>query len=135
MSRPTSHPTAVFRCLKRQQTWGACGSTTGRHGGHRDYVTFQPFLRNPGLDGPAGVEEADQRAAAAEPVCVVDIERHLPLAQSTVSHHLKALLDAGVIGRERRGRWSFHSLRPGRLAGLRDSLNGHLQRLATSSGV
>ncbi len=43
-------------------------------------------------------------SGAGEPVCVVDIERHLPLSQSTVSYHLKTLLDSGVIDRERRSK-------------------------------
>ena len=49
-------------------------------------------------------------AVAREPVCVVDVERHVDLAQSTISYHLKALVDAGVIIRERRGKWSYYSI-------------------------
>jgi len=55
-------------------------------------------------------------AEAGEPVCVVDIERHLDVAQSTVSYHLKALVDVGILTRESRSRWSFYALRPERLA-------------------
>jgi ArsR family transcriptional regulator len=61
-------------------------------------------------------------AATGEPVCVVDVERHLPLAQSTVSYHLKALLDAGVIDREKQGRWSYYSLNPDRFGYLTGAL-------------
>jgi ArsR family transcriptional regulator len=57
-------------------------------------------------------------AAAGEPVCVVDVERHVDLAQSTISHHLKALVDAGVMHRERRGKWSYYSIIDQRLADL-----------------
>lgn len=57
-------------------------------------------------------------AAAGEPVCVVDIERHIDLAQSTISHHLKTLVDAGVLSRERRGKWSYYSIVEERLAQL-----------------
>ena len=64
-------------------------------------------------------------ACAAGPVCVVDIERHLPLSQSTVSYHLKTLLDAGVIDRERRGRWSYYTIRPQRLDDLSRALANH----------
>lgn len=49
-------------------------------------------------------------AATGEPVCVVDVERHLPISQSTVSYHLKTLLEAGLVNREKRGRWSYYSL-------------------------
>ena len=57
-------------------------------------------------------------AVTAEPVCVVDVERHIDLAQSTISHHLKTLLDAGIISRERRGKWSYYSIEDERLAEL-----------------
>ena len=57
-------------------------------------------------------------AVTAEPVCVVDVERHIDLAQSTISHHLKTLVDAGIISRERRGKWSYYSIEDERLAGL-----------------
>ena len=57
-------------------------------------------------------------AVTAEPVCVVDVERHIDLAQSTISHHLKTLVDAGIISRERRGKWSYYSIVDERLAGL-----------------
>lgn len=68
------------------------------------------------------VRVVDLLVRAGEPVCVVDIERHLPLAQSTVSYHLKALVDAGLLDRERRGRWMYYSVRPERLRELRDAL-------------
>ncbi len=58
-------------------------------------------------------------AVASEPVCVVDLEHHLDVAQSTVSHHLKVLVDAGVCDREARGRWSYYSIRAEVLAEFR----------------
>ena len=57
-------------------------------------------------------------AITAEPVCVVDVERHIDLAQSTISHHLKTLVEAGIISRERRGKWSYYSIEDARLAEL-----------------
>lgn len=56
--------------------------------------------------------------AAGEAVCVVDVERHIDLAQSTISYHLKTLVDARVIHRERRGKWSYYSIVEDRLADL-----------------
>jgi ArsR family transcriptional regulator len=67
-------------------------------------------------------------AATGQPVCVVDVERHLPLAQSTVSYHLKAMLDAGLINREKRGRWSYYSLNPDRFTHLTGSLTEYAGR-------
>ncbi len=74
------------------------------------------------LGDPSRVAVVDLLVRAGEPVCVVDIERHLPLAQSTVSYHLKTLVEAGILDRRARGRWSYYSVRPERLAGLRDAL-------------
>ncbi len=72
-------------------------------------------------------------SGAGEPVCVVDIERHLPLSQSTVSYHLKTLLKAGVIEREPRGKWSYYTVKPARLAELTDALEQYTQRLVATS--
>ena len=33
------------------------------------------------------------------------------LAQPTVSHHLKKLVDAGLLEREQRGKWAYFSLK------------------------
>lgn len=61
-------------------------------------------------------------SVAGEPVCVVDIERHIDLAQSTISHHLKSLVDAGVISRDRRGKWSYYTIIGERLSDLKVGL-------------
>ena len=42
----------------------------------------------------------------------------LGLAQPTVSHHLKVLVDAGLLTREKRGVWAYYSLVPGALDAL-----------------
>jgi ArsR family transcriptional regulator len=55
----------------------------------------------------------------AEPAleaCVCELTPVLGLAQPTVSHHLKVLVDAGVLEREKRGTWAWFRLVPGRLA-------------------
>ena len=39
----------------------------------------------------------------------------LDLSQPTVSHHLKVLIDAGLVTREKRGTWSWYTLVPERL--------------------
>ncbi len=68
-------------------------------------------------------------SSATGRVCVVDIERHLPLSQSTVSYHLKALVDSGVLEREREGRWSYYTVIPRRLDQLTAALAGFAERL------
>ncbi len=63
------------------------------------------------LGDPQRIEILHLLAVAEAPVCVLDLEFHLDLAQSTVSHHLKTLVDAGVCSREPRGRWTYYSVR------------------------
>ena len=49
--------------------------------------------------------------------CVCDLTEPLGLSQPTVSHHLKILVDAGLLHREKRGTWAYYSLVPGAIAG------------------
>ena len=53
--------------------------------------------------------------AGGDAVCVCDFEALLDLKQPTVSYHLKQLLDAGIIEREKRGSYAYFSLAPGAL--------------------
>ena len=55
-------------------------------------------------------------AADGEAVCVCDFEAMLDLNQSTVSYHLKQLLDAGIVQREKRGQFAYFSITAGALA-------------------
>lgn len=40
--------------------------------------------------------------------CVCDLTEPVGLSQPTVSHHLKLLVDAGLLSREQRGRWAYY---------------------------
>ena len=53
--------------------------------------------------------------AGGEAVCVCEFEALLGLKQSTVSYHLKQLLDAGIVEREKRGSYAYFSLAEGSL--------------------
>jgi ArsR family transcriptional regulator len=55
-----------------------------------------------------------------EPVCVCEVQPLLGLSQGAVSHHLKLLVDAGVLSREARGTYSYFSLVPGALDAVRE---------------
>jgi ArsR family transcriptional regulator, arsenate/arsenite/antimonite-responsive transcriptional repressor len=50
--------------------------------------------------------------------CVCDLTDPLGLSQPTVSHHLKVLVDAGLLTREKRGVWAYFTLVPGALDSL-----------------
>src|SRR5436189_4215770 len=64
------------------------------------------------LADPARVRIVNALATSDEPVCVCHLIEPLGLAQPTVSHHLKKLVDAGLLDREQRGKWAYFSLRP-----------------------
>lgn len=55
-------------------------------------------------------------------VCACDLPELLGRSQSTVSHHLGLLVDAGILEREQRGRWAWFRLLPDRLDALRATL-------------
>ncbi|HEX7322419.1 MAG TPA: metalloregulator ArsR/SmtB family transcription factor [Mycobacterium sp.] len=57
--------------------------------------------------------------------CVCELTEPVGLSQPTVSHHLKVLVDAGLITREQRGKWSYYRLVPGVLDTLATALAGH----------
>ena len=96
----------------------------------------------PLLAAPLSVEEADELAGAfkalSDPVrlrllsliadapdgtaCSCDLEAPVGKTQSTVSHHLSLLADAGLITKEKVGRWVNCTVVPERLAQLRDVL-------------
>jgi ArsR family transcriptional regulator len=51
--------------------------------------------------------------------CVCHLTAPVGLSQPTVSHHLKVLLDAGLVTREQRGSWAYFRVVPEALATLR----------------
>jgi ArsR family transcriptional regulator, arsenate/arsenite/antimonite-responsive transcriptional repressor len=96
----------------------------------------------PLLAGPLALEDAEGLAAAlkvlADPArlrllsliqsqpdreaCVCHLTEPLGLSQPTISHHLKVLLNAGLVEREQRGSWAYFRVVPEQLAALRDLL-------------
>lgn len=98
----------------------------------------------PLLTAPLSEVEADQLAAGfkalADPVrlrllsliansadgtaCSCDLEGPVGKTQSTVSHHLSLLAEAGLITKEKFGRWVNCTIVPERVAALRDALHG-----------
>ena len=59
------------------------------------------------------------QAQPGREACVCHLTEPLGLSQPTVSHHLKVLLQAGLVEREQRGSWAFFRVRPEPLAALR----------------
>jgi ArsR family transcriptional regulator len=62
------------------------------------------------LADPARLTILATLARAEHEVCVCDLTSGLELNQSTISHHLKLLKDAGLVNSVRRGTWGYYSL-------------------------
>ena len=43
-------------------------------------------------------------------VCACDLDNFLKLTQPTISHHMKILVDAGLVKAEKHGRWVYYEL-------------------------
>jgi len=56
--------------------------------------------------------------------CVCDLTEPLGLSQPTVSHHLKVLVDAGILTRDKRGTWAYYRLVPRALRSLAERVLG-----------
>jgi len=99
-------------------------------------VCCAPLLVSPLADADAA-ELARVFGALADPVrlrllslvadggevCSCDLEEPLGKSQPTISHHTKALAEAGLLTGEKRGRWMMWRVVPERLAALRSALS------------
>ncbi|MFG1946325.1 metalloregulator ArsR/SmtB family transcription factor [Nonomuraea sp. NPDC048826] len=99
----------------------------------RDGACCAPIARQPLSEGDAA-ELAALLKAVADPVrlrllsmigshaggeaCVCDLTDAFDLTAPTISHHLKVLRTAGLIGSERRGTWVYYWIIPGQVARL-----------------
>lgn len=52
--------------------------------------------------------------------CICNLTEPVGLSQPTVSHHMRVLVDAGLLEREQRGKWAYYRLVPGALDALGD---------------
>ncbi len=76
------------------------------------------------LGDPVRVQLVDVLRKHAGKVCVCELVPLFELSQSTVSHHLKVLRRAGLVGSEREGLWAYYYVVPERLEELSAWLNG-----------
>lgn len=54
--------------------------------------------------------------------CICDLTGPVGLSQPTVSHHMKILVETGLLTREQRGKWAYYRLVEGALEGLAGAL-------------
>ncbi len=62
--------------------------------------------------------------AAQGEVCSCHLEEPLGKSQPTISHHTRVLTKAGIIEGDKRGKWIWWRIVPGRLAAIREALGG-----------
>lgn len=66
-------------------------------------------------------------AAEGREACICDLTGPVGLSQPTVSHHMKLLVEAGLVTREQRGKWAYYAVADEAIDAARDSLD---QRVA-----
>jgi ArsR family transcriptional regulator len=64
-------------------------------------------------------------AHAGREACVCELIEPVGLSQPTVSHHLKILVEAGILAREQRGKWAYYRLVPDALVEIARLLTPH----------
>ena len=64
------------------------------------------------LADPVRLQLVDVLREHAGKVCVCEIVPLFDLSQPTVSHHLKVLRQAGIVGSERQGLWAYYYVIP-----------------------
>src|SRR5947199_5410220 len=70
------------------------------------------------LGDPVRLQLIDVLRKHAGKVCVCELVPLFDLSQPTVSHHLKVLREAGIVGSERVGLWAYYFVIPGALREL-----------------
>jgi ArsR family transcriptional regulator, arsenate/arsenite/antimonite-responsive transcriptional repressor len=70
------------------------------------------------IGDPIRMQLIDVLRKHAGQVCVCELVPLFDLSQPTVSHHLKVLREAGLVGSERRGLWAYYYVNPDALEEL-----------------
>lgn len=87
------------------------------------------------LGHPVRLEILRIVATRSENCCCNDVTDCLSLAQSTVSQHLKVLLDAGVIERQAQGTRNNYRVRVDRLDHFNAAIGTYLGNLGSAEGA
>ena len=75
------------------------------------------------LADPIRVQLVDVLADHPGELCACELLPLFDVAQSTLSHHLKTLADAGIVETRRQGLFAYYLVRPRALTELSDWLN------------
>jgi ArsR family transcriptional regulator len=94
--------------LVRRLPVDCCTPVAGSSLRDQDAVELERLLRS--VADRHRLKILNMLVRAGAPVCVCEFSAELELPQQNISYHLKQLVDAGVIVRERRGRYSYYAL-------------------------
>jgi ArsR family transcriptional regulator, arsenate/arsenite/antimonite-responsive transcriptional repressor len=75
------------------------------------------------LGEPLRVRILDVLRRSEEPVCQCELIALYGIRQSLLSHHMRKLVDAGLVDVERRHRWAYYSAAPDAVQELTTWLN------------
>ena len=109
--------------LLDQDARSCCATVTG---GALDEADAERIARVfKALGDPTRVRLLSLIAASADgELCVCDLTDPVGLSQPTVSHHMKLLVEAGLVTREQRGKWAYYQPTTGTLADAAKALLG-----------
>jgi ArsR family transcriptional regulator len=109
-------------CMKLVELDACCPPLLSAPLGEDDAETLATALQ--ALADPARLRLLSLIASCPDSeACGCDLTTPIGLSQPTVSHHLKVLHEAGLLDRERRGKWVYFKVRPEPLASLRSALS------------
>ncbi len=113
-------PTATLPLLDQVLT-GCCAPVTG--GVLSDGAAERLAHLFKALSDPSRVKLISLIAAAKDSeACACDLTEPVGLSQPTVSHHMRILVDAGLVTREQRGKWAYYRVVDNTLTALARAL-------------
>ena len=106
--------------MPKTRAMSCCGSVLAEALSERDATELAAGFA--ALSDPVRLRLLSIIASSSDEVCSCELETPLKRSQPTVSHHTKALAEAGLIVGDKRGKWMWWRVVPERVAALRDAL-------------
>lgn len=96
---------------RQRQAGGCCAAAVEPDLGPQDAIDLAVVVK--ALADPTRLRIVDTvRKAEPEAICQCELLPLFDMSQAAVAKHLKVLVNAGVLGSERRGTWMYYYLRP-----------------------
>lgn len=112
---------STFRVLQPDDLAACCSPVTGGVVSDETARTLARMFK--ALSDPTRVKLLSMIAAAPDgEACVCDMTQPVGLSQPTVSHHMKLLVEAGLVTRDQRGKWAYYRVVPEVLGSLAAAL-------------